>query len=68
MCQSTENKPVNNTRAAMGSGMKCPIGPKVAKTAARMGGIDVNKDVVSVKESDGSWMTAMNGIKRRVIM
>ena len=50
--------------------MECPIGSKAAKTAVMTRDIyidiDVDPDegVASMKESDGSWMTAMYDIKR----
>ena len=55
----------------MGSGMEHPIGTKAAKIAAKTRDIDIdidpNRDVVSVKESNGSWIAAMNDIKKGVI-
>ena len=50
------HKLVNNTRAAMESGMEYSIGSKTAKTAAMMRDVDVDidpdGDVGSMKESD----------------
>ena len=50
-----ENKLVNNTKAAMESEMKCPIGSKAAKTAAGMkeidNHIDADGDIASLKMS-----------------
>ena len=70
MHQLTENKLVNNKRAAMGSGMECPIGSKEAKTAALMKDTDIDidpdGDLSSVKVSDGSWKSAMNDVKNGV--
>ena len=65
--QLTNNKLVNNTRAAIGSGMEHPIGSKAAKTVAMIKNVDIDidpdGDVTSVKASDGSWMSAMNDVK-----
>ena len=55
-----EKKLVNNTRAAMGSRMECPIGSKATKTALAMTEVelemDPDGDTFSKKGSDGSWM------------
>ena len=55
-CQLTDNKLVNNTRGAIGSGMECLIGSKVAKTTATMKKFDINidpgGDVASMNVSD----------------
>ena len=65
--QLTNNKSANNIRAAMGSGTEYPIRRKAAKTAVMMRDVDINidqdRDVDSVKMSDGSWMSALNDVK-----
>ena len=67
--QLTNNKVVNNTRAAMGSGIEHPIRRKAAKTAATMRDIDIDidpdGDVASMKVSDGLLISAMNDVKER---
>ena len=64
MCKLTDNKLVNNQRAAMGSGMECHIRTKAARTRDVDVVIDPNEDVLSVKESDESWMKTMNDLKK----
>ena len=53
---------------AIESGMKCHIVSKAAKTAVVMKDsdidIDPDGDVASMKLSDGSWMSAMNDVKK----
>ena len=58
--QLKEKKLVNNTRAAIGSGMECPMYSKAAKAAAVMKDVelemDLHGDKSSIKVSDESWM------------
>ena len=48
--------------------MEHPVGTKAATIAAMTRGIDIDinpdRDVLSLKKIDGSWITAMNDIKK----
>ena len=68
-CQLADNKLVNNTKAAIASGIEHPIGSKAAKKASAMKDVDFDTgpdgDAASMKESDRSWTSAMNDVKIR---
>ena len=66
-CPLMENESVNSLRAAMGSGMECPIGSNATQSETAMNDIyidiDPDGDISIMKVSEGSWISAINDVK-----